>query len=267
MALPALLFVTNFKNSDPEEDIFLANYLQSHFAVTIMSPAEACQEIQHFSSCLVRNAWPSRILKDDLMNLQILCRKHQVRLYNPIHRSGYVEDKHYLVDLHKNHFPVIPTINNLQDLSSLGEKNTYMIKPLDGSSSWGVEELGTDQLGQRDLTNYLIQPKMDLKDEVSFYFIDDRLTYTLLSAGPNKRWELHEYEPTTSELSWATNFVTWNKLPYGLQRIDACRMADGSLYLMEIEDQIPFLSLDALTESRREHICLKLIDSLKNNLF
>jgi hypothetical protein len=38
----------------------------------------------------------------------------------------------------------------------------------------------------------------------------------------------------------------------GITRVDACRLQDGSLLLVELEDLNPFLSLEVLPEEQRE---------------
>ncbi|MCX6780209.1 MAG: hypothetical protein NT034_03450, partial [Candidatus Magasanikbacteria bacterium] len=88
-----------------------------------------------------------------------------------------------------------------------------------------------------------------------------------ISAGMDQRWELREYVPSQIEVEWASKFVVWNNLPYGLQRIDACRLLDGKLLLMEIEDTFPVLSLEILSENTKNKVLSQLVFSLKNNLF
>ncbi len=37
---------------------------------------------------------------------------------------------------------------------------------------------------------------------------------------------------------------TWRNVTHGIQRVDACRTRDGGLFLVELEDLNPYLSLD-----------------------
>lgn len=260
-----ILFVTNPYNSDPEEDIYLAKYLSEFFEIIVADPKEACRSIKNFSYCFVRNAWPSHELEKELNALQQLSKSYNVKLYNPVHRLGYVEDKNYLATLWADKYPVIPTITALKNIKLLEKTDMYIVKPIDGCSSWGVKELSRTELLNISLEKHIIQPKMNFKDEISFYFIDDNLMYCMVSAGPNQRWELKEYAPSATEVDWAKKFITWNKLPYGIQRIDACRMSDGKLYLMEIEDTLAMLSLDTLSEATRNYFCQELVNSLSKN--
>jgi hypothetical protein len=49
----------------------------------------------------------------------------------------------------------------------------------------------------------------------------------------------------------------------GIVRVDACRMQDGSLLLVELEDLNPYLSLDLLTAEQRDSFVAGFIDALK----
>ena len=42
----------------------------------------------------------------------------------------------------------------------------------------------------------LIQPAIDFKYEVSFYFLNNDYQYALYAPNPDKRWELKDYNPT-----------------------------------------------------------------------
>jgi hypothetical protein len=93
---------------------------------------------------------------------------------------------------------------------------------------------------------------MDFVYEVSFYYINHEFQYALYAPDPKKRWELESYEPSAEDLEYADKFIAWNDINYGIQRIDACRMPSGELLLMEVEDINPYLSLDLLSEEKRE---------------
>lgn len=266
MQLPALLFVTNLQNSDPEEDLFLSGYLSSVFDLQVASPSEALALLPKARRCLIRNAWPSRFFVKEFMEMRRISALERVRFYNPFHRNGYVEDKTYLLDLYKQRYPVIPTITSEKEIDQLPKSKKYVVKPNDGGSSFGVEFITKEEVLEREWLNYLIQPEIDLLYEISFYFIDDTFEYAMVSAGKGRRWELQEYHPTQAELDWAQAFVRWNKLPYGLQRIDAARTRTQELLLMEIEDTMPMLTLSDLPNSSRERILENFVKSLARNL-
>lgn len=261
-----ILFITNPHHSDPEEDQFLAEYLSNFFAVQVCTLAEAINLTAKIPRCFIRNAWPSRLFKTEFTQFQNICRENNILVYNPIHRNGYLEDKNYLISLYQQGYPVIPSALSVTNLHDLPESQEYLIKPLDGASSWGIETLNRTRLIAKNPQDYLIQPKLDFQDEISFFFIDNEPMYSLVSAGAKGRWDLKEYIPTEAESEWAKLFVQWNNLPFGLQRIDACRMRSGELYLMEIEDTMPYLSLEVLSPETKEIVLTTLVKSLQNHL-
>ena len=54
------------------------------------------------------------------------------------------------------------------------------------------------------------------------------------------------YTPTQEDIEFASKFIRWNTCKLGIQRVDGCRLPDGRLFLMELEDYNPFLSLSLL---------------------
>ena len=54
------------------------------------------------------------------------------------------------------------------------------------------------------------------------------------------------YHPLREDIEFALKFIDWNTCKLGIQRVDACRLQDGTLLLMELEDYNPYLSLDLL---------------------
>lgn len=264
MPLPRLLLITNPRHDSAAEDRFLAHYLAEFFDVETVAPREAPDALETAERCLIRNAWPADACVDAFKEIERLIKERNILAYNPLHRRGYLEDKTYLLKLFQEGFPVIPSVDRLDDLDKLGAPERYVLKPLDGCSSRGVRIVPKQNLGP--LTGHILQPFMDFAEEISFYFIDDQFTYALVSAGPGRRWNLVEYQPTKDELAWAQKFVEWNELPYGLQRIDGMRLHDGTLLLVEIEDQMPLLSLDALPTVSAARVCSRLAESLCLNL-
>ena len=141
-----------------------------------------------------------------------------------------------------------------------------MIKPKDGADSIGLECLTKEKLLKRNLTDgdTLIQPAIDFKYEVSFYFINDKLEYALYAPDKSKRWELQKYNFTNEDIKFAEKFIKWNKIKNGIQRVDACRTQDGKLLLVELEDLNPYLSILELDENTREKFIMDLINAFND---
>jgi hypothetical protein len=114
-----------------------------------------------------------------------------------------------------------------------------------------MEILSKEEILIKKPENKIIQPFIDFQYEVSFYYIDDQFQYALYAPDKTKRWELMEYNIVAGDLEFADQFIKWNNLTTGITRVDACRLKDGSLLLVELEDLNPFLSIHLLSEHKR----------------
>jgi hypothetical protein len=167
------------------------------------------------------------------------------------------------LQLTREGFPVIPTIDSIEDVHLLGATDQYIVKLKDGADSIGMKQVNSEELFQQKIADQLIQPFIDFVYEVSFYYLDGVFQYALYAPDKTKRWSLKEYEAMPDDLAFAEKFIQWNKMALGIVRVDACRLKDGSLLLVELEDLNPFLSLDALREEKREAFINHFITSLK----
>lgn len=162
-------------------------------------------------------------------------------------------------------YPVIPTIDDIENIGLLPETDAYVIKPKEGADSIGLEFLTEEELIKRDLDNdILIQPAIDFEYEVSFYFINDKFEYALYAPNKEERWKLERYSPSSEEIEFSKCFIEWNTIENGIQRVDACKTRDGELLLMELEDLNPYLSLLELDEETVEIFVSDLVDAINN---
>jgi len=143
----------------------------------------------------------------------------------------------------RNSGPVIPTIDDPKHLDRLPRTDEYVVKPKAGADSHGLKFVARDQIARDRIENdgNLIQPRIDFRYEVSFYFVDHDFQYALHAPDPAQRWELAEYTPAAADLEFARKFIDWNDLDHGVQRVDACRTREGDLLLVELEDLNPYL--------------------------
>ncbi|WP_261511688.1 hypothetical protein [Chryseobacterium paludis] len=111
----------------------------------------------------------------------------------------------------------------------------------------------------------LIQPLIDFEYEVSFYYLNDQFQYALYAPDKNKRWELVEYRPSESDLGFAKKFIEWNNIERGITRVDACRLKNDKLVLVELEDLNPFLSIELLPEEKRDQFISNLVEALNSS--
>ncbi len=259
---PSLLLLTNLQNSDPEEDLFLADYLKSWYEVTVAHPLAAEKYEDNADLILVRNIWPCQERIEEYQKINQRFLKKNLPVYNPPTGSGDMQGKEYLVKLWQSGWPVIPTIQSVAELDTLPSANDYMVKPLNGGSGYGIKRLSRALLLEQKIKGCIIQPALTLAREASFYFIDGKLQFALATINPYDRWHLKPFEPTPEQKICAQKFVDWNTLPRGIQRIDFGITADGEFLLMEIEDWCPYLSLLDIDEQLRTNFLDNLVLAL-----
>jgi hypothetical protein len=248
-----------------DEDLFLTSKLRENFKLVIRNPKDMNDFIDDYDLTVFRNAGPVSNFQNEYRLFKEKVKLHNLKTYNSFNGKADMNGKDYLIELTDKNYPVIKTIDNLNYIDKLPHVNKYVIKPKDGADSIGMKFLSKEELYKNinlDDKNTLIQPLINFKYEVSFYFIDKEFQYALYAPDKNKRWELKEYAPTKEDLEFAQKFIEWNNLNHGIQRVDACRTEGNELLLVELEDLNPYLSLLEISDKLRN----KFVDSLKNSL-
>ncbi|MGW1725658.1 hypothetical protein ACWCQK_22315 [Streptomyces sp. NPDC002306] len=266
-ARPRVLYVTDLAypargRRYGDEDVFLTSRLRADFDLALCHPRDAAALMDAFDAVVVRNSGPVLAYQEQYDAFRALALSSGTRVYNPLTGRADMAGKQYLLDLSAAGLPVIPTVGSPADLGLLPEADRYIVKPKLGADSIGLRTVSADLLAGLADGTVLVQPRVDFAYEVSFYFVDHDFQYALYAPDPERRWELRPYEPTHEDLEFARGFVTWNTLDHGIQRVDACRAPDGRLLLVELEDLNPYLSLDALDETRRDAFVAALTRSL-----
>ncbi|MET7702898.1 hypothetical protein [Streptomyces sp. NPDC005485] len=246
-----------------DEDIFLTARLREEFDIALCHPLDAAALMDGFDAVVVRNSGPVLNYQGayDAFREQALARG--IRVYNELSGKGDMAGKQYLLDLTAAGYPVIPTVDRVADLAGLPEADTYAVKPKLGADSIGLEFVPRERLPELAYGDILVQPRIDFRYEVSFYFVDDTLQYALHAPRPAERWALEPYEPTDGDREFARRFVDWNAIAHGIQRVDACRAPNGELLLVELEDLNPYLSLDVLPADSRDSFVASMKTSLR----
>ncbi|MFF7986359.1 hypothetical protein ACFZDK_45910 [Streptomyces sp. NPDC007901] len=245
-----------------DEDIFLTSRLRNAFDIALCHPLDAAALMDAFDVVVVRNSGPVLHYQKehDAFREQAVAR--DIRVYNPLSGRGDMAGKQYLLDLTAAGYPVIPTIDRPEDLHLLPEAAQYAVKPKAGADSIGLTFLPREQLSDLAYGDILVQPRIDFRYEVSFYYVDDTFQYALHAPDPERRWVLEPYEPTDTDLAFARHFIDWNTLNHGIQRVDACRTREGELLLVELEDLNPYLSLDLVSDRTRDAFVASMAASL-----
>lgn len=265
---PKLLYVTDLHYPSRgrvyhEEDLWLSRRLQDDFDLVLCPPRSARAFLGDVDGVVFRNAGPVAGFAAEYEAFRREALEHGVPVFNQLTGKADMRGKQYLVDLWREGWPVVPTVDSLADLHRLPAASHYVVKPKDGADSEGLEIVDAEALAKTDLSGRIAQPRVDFEYEVSFYFLNDAFAYALYAPDPDQRWRLAPYEATEDDLAFARRFVEWNEIEHGIQRVDAVRTRDGRLLLMELEDINPYLSLDLLADDGRERFVGELRRALR----
>ncbi len=245
------------------EDLFVVDQLRGRFEIALCQPTHAISFLDAADVVVVRNTGPVLHYREEYHAFREAAAARNMCVYNPLTGKGDMQAKQHLLDLFVAGYPVIPTVDRVDDLDRLGPSKRLVVKRHDGSDSIGMFTEDREEVMGRSLENMLVQPFVAFDYEVSFYFVDHEFHYALYTPDSTKRWELVRYEPTADDLAFAQRFIEWNDLSHGIQRVDACRVsATGELLLVELEDHNPYLSLDALSNDERVHFIDRMAASI-----
>lgn len=176
--------------------------------------------------------------------IKSLLRSSGLPIYNPLIFKGDIEGKDYLTVLFGQGYPVIPSIDKIDDLHLIPNSEYYWIKPKFSCDGIGAEKLSKYDLLRRNPKGYIIQPFFEFDYEPSFFFIDNQFHHAIWTKHRLLSDDVALYDPLPDDLAFAEQFVQWTGLPCGTQRIDAIRTLDGKLLLTEIENFCPYLYLE-----------------------
>lgn len=247
-----------------EEDLYITRILKEHFDIALCNPKNSKDFENDVDLIVFRNTGPVSGFEEEYESFVKRITSNNINTFNEFVGKADMKGKQYLLDLTLDDYPVIPTIDDLENLNLLPDCERYVVKPKDGADSIGLEFLTKNELFEKDLGNMLIQPAIDFEYEVSFYFINDCLEYALYAPDKDKRWELENYEFSQADKEFAEKFIDWNSIENGIQRVDACRTKEGELLLVELEDLNPYLSILELDEKTRCDFMNHLIIALKS---
>jgi hypothetical protein len=267
VAKPSVLYVTDLTypargRRYGDEDVALTARLREAFDLALCHPRDAASLMDRFDAVVVRNSGPVLGYPAEYEAFRRRAGELRTRLYNPLTGRGDMTGKGYLAELSRAGYPVIPTVDRAEDLARLPDSREYVVKPKLGADSIGLTVLSRPELDTVGFGDVLVQPRVDFRYEVSFYFVDDAFQYALYAPDPDRRWELAPYRPEPADLEFAHRFVAWNDIRHGVQRVDACRTRDGELLLVELEDLNPYLSLDLVDPDTRDRFVAALTASI-----
>jgi hypothetical protein len=237
-----------------DEDIFLSARLREDFDVAMCHPLDARALMSAFDVVVIRNSGPVLAYRTEYEAFRAAAVAAGTRVFNQLTGKGDMAGKQHLLDLFAAGYPVIPTVERPEDAPQVDDADAYVAKPKDGADSAGLVVLDREELPALDRADLVIQPHIDFRYEVSFYFVGTTFRYALYAPDPAQRWDLEPYAPTRADLAFAQRFIDWNDIHHGIQRVDACRTRDEELLLVELEDLNPYLSLDRLDPTTRDNV-------------
>jgi hypothetical protein len=266
-ARPRLLYVTDLAypargRRYGDEDVFLTSRLRAEFDLALCHPLDAATLLDSFDAVVVRNSGPVLHHREAYDAFRTRARALGTPVYNPLTGRADMAGKQYLVDLTEAGYPVIPTVDRAEALGRLPAADAYAVKPRAGADSIGLRFVTGAELADLTWGDDLVQPRVDFRHEVSFYYVDDTFQYALYAPDPTRRWVMEPCAASAADLAFARRFIDWNTLDHGVQRVDACRTRDGDLLLVELEDLNPYLSLDRVPEPVRDAFVTALTGSL-----
>lgn len=245
-----------------EEDLYITSRLKESFNVLIGHPHQALEFAGKTDLIVFRNTGPVLGYKFYFEKFRQTVLGQKIPIYNSFDGKADMLGKQYLLDLTKEQYPVIPTVENVEEIDKLGNVLKYIVKPKYGADSVGMQVVEHEAWAHMNIAGCLIQPMIDFVYEVSFYFMDNVFQYALCAPEKEKRWQLEIFKPSKDDLLFADKFIQWNNMACGIQRVDACRLKDGSLLLVELEDLNPYLSIDRLPAIRKEKFVQDFAESL-----
>ncbi len=264
MGKPSLLFLSDLNYEAAgrtyyTEDIFITGQLRDSFDVIIGDPGSSEPFEPHVDGIVIRNTGPITNYQEAFTNFRQRVLQQSFKTFNSLDGKADMQGKYYLPTLFKEGYQVIPSISDPTQIDLLPAALQYAVKPMMGADSIGLMFVDQEAIASLPTEEYVIQPKLDIREEHSLFFIDNQFCYALKTIG--KRWEMACFVPDKAEIELAETFIAWNDMKTGIQRVDFAETAKG-LFLVELEDINPFLSLALLDEATR----VKFIEKLKQSL-
>lgn len=264
MGKPSLLFLTDLNYEAAgrayyTEDIFITGQLKDQFDLIIGDPRSSEPFESNVDGIVIRNTGPITNYQEAFAGFRQRVLHHDLKTFNSLDGQADMCGKYYLPALFKDGFRVTPSISDPTQVNLLPKATKYAIKPMMGADSIGLKFVDRAVIDELPSDEYVIQPKLDIHEEHSLFFIDNQFCYALKTIG--KRWEMALFVPDEEEMQLAGMFIEWNGMKTGIQRVDFAKTDDG-LFLVELEDINPFLSLELLDETTRSLFIHQLKQSL-----
>lgn len=274
-----IAIITNFNDECSMEDFILSRSFaeDGHHVDLLNFPLN--NEIEKLYDVLIlKNAWDlnektyKNYFKQEKEFFDRI-KELNIKIINTLDGNLHFDKlgKKILVDLFKKGYKVVPTIDDIRDISILPKAKEYIKKPIIGYDGFDMEVISLDKLDTINLKGEVLQPKLAFKSEVQMYFVNDSFVYAL-EYSPSK-WpdypEPKEIDLSTEQIFEATKFIKLNNLTCGFGRIDFLRLENDELIMLEMADSNPNMSLTSLSKETLNKFLIKfktaVYDYLNNN--
>ncbi len=265
-----LLFVTDLdfqaRGRDyGSEDRELIAQLKEYFDMRVIKPfdKQLISNAIRADLVVVRNSGSVSGYREQYDEFRAAAQDGEFRVFNSHDgKADQTANKAYLVELFDAGLQVIPSALTLRAWNALPLTDSeYLAKPVGGADSDGLVVGEKDPPEELFDGSMLVQPRLTIAYEISFYFLNGIYQYGLRST--TKRWEMEPWEPSEEQLAVAQTFVGWNTMSVGIQRVDFLVTPAGEMLLTEVEDLNPYLNLHSLDDATRRGFTYAFVEALQ----
>lgn len=254
-----ILMITNILNTGFEEDLIICKKLELAWYKVYITNIFFDEKLDDFFDLfIIRNSYfeDKNMLKKYVNKSKEVIDRINKKGKKWINFSWKFDSnwKQYLVDLFKKWYPVIPSIESIENINILPDTDFYIMKDKN-SYDWFLQEKITKKDLKKSFKRWnIIQPCLKFISEVQFYFINNTFQYAL-EFSPSKvpiYPRAKKYKYLKKELKIAQTFADLNNDLIWIQRIDFLKIKNWDLYLIEIEDCSPYIDLDCLRKKEQD---------------
>ena len=124
-----------------EEDLYITGRLKEEFDIALCHPINSKSFEKEADLIVFRNTGPVSGFRKTYGEFVERVKTDSLKTFNEFTGKADMQGKQYLLDLTARDYPVIPTIDRIENLKLLGDFEKYVIKPKDGADSIGLEFL------------------------------------------------------------------------------------------------------------------------------
>ena len=116
-----------------EAELFLSGILKDHFDIVLCNPKNSSSFENDVDLIIFRNAGSVLNFKEVYDSFRERVKTNNLKTFNDFTGKADMCGKQYLLDLTLEGYPVIPTIDDIENIGLLPETDAYVIKPKEGA--------------------------------------------------------------------------------------------------------------------------------------